>query len=129
MIRSRRDVVLAVAAPMVLVGVSFVDPFFSLMKQGLYHVDSVFHLAGGLLTAFAAVAVGRVYTTWWKRIPEPARALIVVCVVASIGVGWELFEFLSDYFLGTTHQPSLADTMKDLVLDSAGAVLLTLVKR
>lgn len=118
----------AFAAPVALVGLSFFDPFYGLMQQELYHVDSVFHLAGGLLTAHAC-AVGARHFSWWRHVPALARAGILVAVVAVIGIGWEWFEFLSDVFLGTHHQPSVADTMKDLLLDIGGAALLTIFKR
>lgn len=43
-----------------------------------------------------------------------------------VGVIWEIFEFLMDYFFGFTMQKSgLVDTMTDLMMDVAGAAVVS----
>ena len=54
---------------------------------------------------------------------------MVLGMASLIGIGWELLEFFYDSALGAIRngsliaQPSLADTMKDLVNDLLGAIL------
>lgn len=52
----------------------------------------------------------------------------VVGFVALLGVAWELYEFMIDETFGIKHglpltQPGLADTMKDLAIDTLGGVV------
>ncbi|MCR8725852.1 hypothetical protein [Frigidibacter sp. ROC022] len=53
--------------------------------------------------------------------PAWALALIACTVAVTIGVLWEIFEFLMDSYAGTNMQKSgLPDTMGDLIVDLAG---------
>ncbi|MFW6026156.1 MAG: hypothetical protein ACOCRX_07420, partial [Candidatus Woesearchaeota archaeon] len=52
-------------------------------------------------------------------------AFFIFCFAVTMGVIWEFFEFFVDTFFGGTMQPSLVDTMKDLFLDSIGAVFVS----
>ncbi|WP_055085808.1 hypothetical protein [Jannaschia donghaensis] len=56
--------------------------------------------------------------------PLWAMALIAVCVAVTLGVTWEIFEFVVDRTFDTNMQvSSLTDTMEDLIADMAGAVV------
>ncbi len=56
--------------------------------------------------------------------PAWAICLIAACIAISVGVTWEIFEFLMDFFFGLNMQKSgLNDTMSDLIVDMCGAVV------
>lgn len=56
--------------------------------------------------------------------PPWALAVLAFCVGLSIGALWEVFEFSMDQLFGMNMQKSgLVDTMKDLIVDSAGAAI------
>lgn len=56
--------------------------------------------------------------------PAWAICLMAVCFAISVGVIWEIFEFLMDYLFGLNMQKSgLIDTMTDLIVDLCGALL------
>lgn len=103
---------------------------------GLLHwFDIPMHFAGGLAMGSLGIAIWqegihevkfkgwlKQHLEWWF-VP-----LFVVSFAALIGVGWEIFEFILDqFFTGsidgvyqTLRQPSVADTMLDLLLDLVG---------
>ncbi|MBT8409829.1 MAG: hypothetical protein KJN93_09400 [Alphaproteobacteria bacterium] len=54
--------------------------------------------------------------------PPIAVAFVAYCVAITIGVTWEVFEFLMDVVFGLNMQKSgLPDTMGDLIVDAVGA--------
>lgn len=48
---------------------------------------------------------------------------IILIFVMSITVVWEFYEYLSDVYLLTNAQPSVADTMKDMFMGMFGAIV------
>ena len=49
--------------------------------------------------------------------------VVIAGFAATIGVGWEIFEFLLDWvFPRVTAQPSVADTVADLFFDFLGGM-------
>lgn len=48
---------------------------------------------------------------------------IILIFVMSITVVWEFYEYLSDVYLLTNAQPSVADTMKDMFMGMLGAIV------
>ena len=59
--------------------------------------------------------------------PPSAIAFITFCVAMTVGAIWEIFEFVMDAFFGLNMQKSgLDDTMIDLMLDAAGALIASL---
>lgn len=58
-----------------------------------------------------------------------ATLTFVLGFTALVGIGWEFFEYLVWLFLGGGIIITLPDTMLDLFLDFAGALLLSLVWR
>ncbi|MEZ5541603.1 MAG: hypothetical protein R3F42_06125 [Pseudomonadota bacterium] len=88
----------------------------------LPHLDSAMHLAGGFcLGLFCAGLLDRAVAL--GRCPEPGRLIRFVLLVALVGTGavcWEVYEWLSDHYLATHLQESLDDTIKDLVLGLLG---------
>ena len=60
---------------------------------------------------------------------EDARDLMSFGLTCSIALFWEIAEFGSDTFLGTNIQKSNANTMRDLILGTAGAFVFLLFRR
>jgi hypothetical protein len=59
--------------------------------------------------------------------PPSAIAFITFCVAMTVGVTWEIFEFLMDQSFGLNMQKSgLFDTMGDLMIDAAGSAIASL---
>ena len=56
-------------------------------------------------------------------LPPAFLALFIVMFTMSIGVIWELMEFIVDETTGSLLQYSLSDTMLDLVFDTIGGLL------
>lgn len=93
------------------------------------HFDTLMHGLGGLAIAFMFLTMQHEYKlSWWQHIPRPWKIIFILSFVALFGIAWEWYEFLSDQLFGTHNQPSLADTMHDLLLDLIGASLMCLVK-
>ncbi len=54
-------------------------------------------------------------------------AFFALCFAVTCGVVWEVFEYLMDVIFGTNMQKSgLHDTMGDLIIDSAGALIVAI---
>lgn len=98
--------------------------FLMLDAYTITHLDSAMHFAGGItLGMFVTGLVGQAVGRGWC--PDPGRLLLPLLVVSLVTTGavcWEIFEWLSDAFLGTHYQLTLDDTIKDLVLGLAGGV-------
>ena len=97
--------------------------FFDLYS--IAHLDSVMHLAGGIVLAmflygFLVSAIGRGWC------PDPGKIVSAVLVVALVTTGavcWEFYEWISDRLFDTRLQPSVTDTVKDLLLGLLGGIL------
>jgi len=92
------------------------------------HVDSFMHFAGGITLSVLVCGVlsGAVKLRW---ILPPGRLLLFVLVFSLVTTGavfWEFFEWTLDTIMGTRMQPSLGDTMKDLLLGQFGAIVYAL---
>jgi hypothetical protein len=99
--------------------------FVMLEAYSIRHLDSAMHFFGGItlaifVTGLTGLAVGRGWC------PDPGRLLLSLLVVSMVTTGavcWEIFEWLSDAFLGTHFQLTLDDTIKDLALGLAGGAV------
>jgi hypothetical protein len=76
--------------------------------------DAGMHVVTGALVAALAL-----------RVASP-RPVVAIAVVAVLGVAWESVEWACDATLGTDFAPSRGDTLSDLGMDMAGAVLAVL---
>ena len=89
------------------------------------HVDSFMHFAGGIaLGVLFSGALSRAVELGW--ILPPTRLLWFVLIFSLVTTGavfWEFFEWSVDTIMGTSMQPSIGDTMKDLLLGQIGATV------
>ena len=96
--------------------------FLSLDLYSVAHLDSVMHLAGGIVLAMCLYGflVSAIDKGWC---PDPGKilsALLVVSLVTTGAVCWECYEWVSDRLFDTHLQPSVTDTVKDLLLGFLG---------
>ena len=83
------------------------------------------HFLGGLSAALAVYFVIDLvkrynYITISNRLLD---LLLIITSVLAIASVWEMWEFLSDTYLGTHSQPNVADTIKDMIMGALGAVV------
>ncbi len=101
--------------------------------------DSILHMASGVMAGM----LGSIFIVYYfrkKALSGMASPLLVaigaVCFSLCLGVVWEIYEFCADSLLGLNMQKAmlqngtglvgtaaLADTMKDLMIDFAGALV------
>lgn len=88
----------------------------------LWHEDTVFDEVAHFYTSFAAVAaIGRLAleNDWIRSTAWRWAALLTSGIL--LGLGWEAFEYVIG-IIGSSH-----DTLMDLAMDLAGAILATLL--
>ncbi len=56
---------------------------------------------------------------------KKASILMVLLCVLVVGIGWEIFEYVNDFTDST--EGYVLDTINDIILDSAGAIVATLI--
>jgi hypothetical protein len=61
------------------------------------------------------------------HLPPAFLALFIIMFTMAIGVIWELMEYMVDEFTGSYLQYSLSDTMRDLLFDAIGGLLVASV--
>ena len=104
-----------------------------LLTQGYYHLNQIdvpMHIMGGFAMGILGLAIHHQISSkhhkktspWWYCF------LFVVGFAMLIGVAWEFYEFIMDqtvhaWFDLPLAQPSLANTMKDLLDDWIGAAV------
>lgn len=88
-------------------------------------IDTYFHFLGGMTIAFSVMVALPVAERFkWIKVKNAGLAFcIVVAFVMAAAVFWEFYEFLHDLIYDTHFQPSLRDTMKDLLMGTMGGSL------
>lgn len=79
--------------------------------------NSYFHFIGGF---FIALLVASYYANEFSKLSQPFRLFALLGIVMGIGVLWEFHEYSLGQFIGISLQGDLADTIKDLFLDTLG---------
>ncbi|WP_180950917.1 hypothetical protein [Marasmitruncus massiliensis] len=116
------------------------------VRSFYYHVphwDTVLHtFSGAMLGALGFSFINFLNNT--DRVPVNLSPLFVVtfafCFAVTLGVFWEIYEFLADAVLRTnmqkyalengillTGRAALGDTMKDLIVDTLGALTMSVI--
>ncbi|MCA9388537.1 hypothetical protein KC644_02120 [Candidatus Berkelbacteria bacterium] len=89
------------------------------------NADNVMHFLGGasiFTMAYLATYKLRLADSFLK-LSSGLQFLFYLSFVALFVVGWEVYEFGSDLWLGTRTQPSLVDTITDMVMGMLGGLL------
>ena len=111
-----------------LIVATYLIGFSSDVYYRIFWFDDALHFAGGM-----AVAIGA--SLFFKKDLAVSRRKLVIVVFlvgssAVIGIGWEFFEWILDRVFFTErvfrNQPSLNDTMSDLLFDISGGLLAAL---
>lgn len=106
--------------------------------------DSILHTLSGSMIAILGFSIIRLLNDSEKvdlKLNPLFVSIFVVCFSITVGVAWEIVEFLADAITGSnmqrysdsvTREPFLGraavfDTMKDLVLDAIGAVVIAVI--
>lgn len=95
------------------------------VTNGEYWWDEPMHVAGGMAIAWMGtrlLRVGREY----RRIPVLPQWFTVVVLggfVMTAGVIWEWYEYIRWIAYDPAMELTLADTLKDLVMDAVGGVM------
>lgn len=106
----------------------FLGEIFSFYHRVPYW-DAMLHFSAGIIIA----AVGFALITVLNNSPRVALklspffvALFAFCLGVTLGTLWEIYEFWQDAWFGFNMQKTgLDDTMKDLMLDAIGALLVS----
>lgn len=88
--------------------------------------DAVLHTSSGVILGFAGFLMLYVQLRRKKIAASPLFiGLIILSFGLAFGAVWEIFEFVVDQVAGTNMQKNgLHDTMWDLIVDGAGALLM-----
>ena len=94
------------------------------------HIDKIMHVLGGVSIALSAIAAINIYSQDGSlRISNNfIYTIIILSFVALAVVNWEFLEFTLDHTVHTRMQPSLADTMGDILAGLYGGACVTLIK-
>lgn len=82
--------------------------------------NTYFHFAGGL---FMGLLVASYYRSEFGKLSQPFRFFCLLAIVMGIGVLWEFHEYVLSRIAGASFMGDLADTMKDLLMDTFGGII------
>ncbi len=87
--------------------------------------DLVLHGLSAMITGLIGfLSLYVLYMTQRIRVATIYVAILTFALAVAVGTIWEIFEFLADWFFGLNMQRSgLADTMTDLMINAAGAIV------
>ena len=104
--------------------------YFGLYDTFIDWWDKVAHYVAAVIVAYVAFFF-LVYLERYGRTIRLTPAFIVLFTMAftcTFGVGWEIYELMSDEILGSTMQyMSFIDTMQDMISDILGALTISAV--
>lgn len=88
--------------------------------------DDFMHAYSGLVSGiFGIVLVEKIVAIWAPNLPYVMRIVFVVMFGASLALGWEIAEFMSDQLFGLDSQHhDLYDTMTDMIYGTLGALVI-----
>lgn len=91
--------------------------------------DKIGHFASSAVVAIIAfLAVFTLdYLDESIKINRPLSMVLIVMFTVAAGAIWEMGEFLSDTYFGTTTQHGLTDTMHDMILDTLGGMMMAVI--
>lgn len=104
---------------------SFVLGEVSNFYERIWWWDLVLHGTSALLMGFIGFLAVYVFHMTHRITVKPLHvAAFTFGFAVTLGTLWEIFEFLTDWYLGTNMQKSgLVDTMTDMIINAIGALL------
>ena len=107
------------------------------------HWDTILHMFSGFALGALGFSIVNILnnseSTTFSLSPIFV-AMFAFCFAVTLGVLWEIYEFTIDFFLGTNSQKyalesgellvsqaALMDTMKDLIVDAIGALIMSVI--
>ena len=107
------------------------------------HWDTILHtFSGAMLGAlgFSVVSLMNQNKKWHLNLSPAFVAFFAFCFAITLGVAWEIYEFTFDGLLGLNMQKfaledgtllqgrlALTDTMKDLIVDAIGGIVISII--
>lgn len=88
--------------------------------------DHLTHFVSSVLVSFLAFVVIYILDEYWDGLHMDiyAMAFVVVIFTMAMGVVWEFLEWSIDLVFGTREQWGLQDTMRDLLVDTIGGIIM-----
>jgi hypothetical protein len=85
---------------------------------GAHKTSAFAHVVGGTLAGWGLVEALR------RRIRDPLTvALVALTGVIALTLTWELGEYVGDRLLGSSLQPSVGDSLEDILVGTAGGLV------
>ncbi len=103
------------------------------MAFGLYDLFGMYDVIAHSFTSLVLSTLLIVFFYLWERNSSTFKAgpgfivLLGIVFTMAFGVVWEIGEFTLDQLFGYHTQPDLVDTMQDLILDTAAALLIAIL--
>jgi uncharacterized membrane protein (DUF485 family) len=85
-------------------------------------LDFAMHFSGGAAIAYFLFVALHEFREWLGTPTPFGRYIFSFAMACTVGVFWEIGEFISDVFLHTHIQKAVSETMSDLVADATGAL-------
>jgi hypothetical protein len=122
----------------------FLSSRFSLYRKYFWWDDLLHTLSGVIIGFIGFIAIHKMNHKYSMDISPLLVAIFSFTFAVTLGVIWEIMEFSCDVFIGSTHQQwdlpdtemlmgkpyqgsGLRDTMSDLIVDSIGAFVTSLI--
>lgn len=89
----------------------------------LWWFDMLMHTIGGMLVTFVGAAF------LWKRLKNlPSLELFITLAlfVFIIGLAWEYYEYIVQFYIKSVHLADVADSISDLICDMVGGSIAAL---
>jgi hypothetical protein len=125
-------ILLRAARPMVIVFIlnTVINDGFGLYDRWWWY-DIPMHMLGGFVTAWSLSRFIFFLKIKSKIIALPPlfHWLLIIGTTAIAGIGWEVYEYFLHIVTGRITQPSVGDTLQDLINGLIGAILFFLFAR
>lgn len=98
--------------------------------DAIWWFDMPMHTVGGVLVVFvgAAFLFSRI-----KRLPVGELFITLALFVFIVGLAWEYYEYVVQFYIKSVHLADIADSISDLICDmvggSIGALFVILLKK
>lgn len=111
---------LAIASAALGIGIFMLNLFANAfyIYVSIYWFDMFMHALGGV---FIAVTTGALIAR--KSYTHTERFILLLLVVFIVGLGWEYYEYLVQFFIKAVDLAKIPDSISDLICDMIGGTL------